>query len=257
MPFVALGLHLLAALFFAIHAVRTGQPMYWLIILFTFPLLGSIVYGVAVYLPNSRLERGARKALRSAVQALDPARELRAARQAFDLAPTAQHRMRLAAALLEAGQAEQAAAAYEACLAGPFAGDHDIRYGAARAHLAAGRPAQAAEYLQTIRAADAGYRTEALALLLARALAEGGRAAEARGEYEATVARFGSFEARAEYAIWAAQLARHDADQRGIAIRLQAELEQAMRHWNRHTRELNQPLLRRLREAYAPLERSA
>ena len=57
MPFAGLGLHLLVAVFLAVHALRSGQNMYWLIILFSFPLLGSIVYVLVVYLPNSRLER--------------------------------------------------------------------------------------------------------------------------------------------------------------------------------------------------------
>ena len=52
MPFVGLGLHFLVAIFFAIHVVRSGQQMYWLIILFSFPLLGSLVYFFAIYLPN-------------------------------------------------------------------------------------------------------------------------------------------------------------------------------------------------------------
>ena len=59
MPYAGLGLHLIVAVICAIHAVRTGQPMYWLIILFMFPLLGSIVYIFAIYLPSSRLERNA------------------------------------------------------------------------------------------------------------------------------------------------------------------------------------------------------
>jgi hypothetical protein len=44
MPIVGLGLHLLIALFFAVHAVRSGQQLFWLFILFSFPLLGSVVY---------------------------------------------------------------------------------------------------------------------------------------------------------------------------------------------------------------------
>jgi hypothetical protein len=56
-----LGLHILIALFFAVHVVRSGQQMYWLFVLFSFPILGSIVYFVAIYLPGSRLEHGARK----------------------------------------------------------------------------------------------------------------------------------------------------------------------------------------------------
>ncbi|MFO1338365.1 MAG: hypothetical protein U1F53_09020 [Burkholderiaceae bacterium] len=133
MPIVGLGLHVLIAIFFAIHAVRSGQQTYWLFILFSFPLLGSIVYFLAIYLPDSRLERGARQAVAKAAKALDPTRELREARAAFEYTPTAQHQMRLAAALLDAGQAEEAATNYEACLKGPFASDLEIRWGAAQA----------------------------------------------------------------------------------------------------------------------------
>ena len=96
MPFAGLGLHILVALFFAVHAVRSGQQMYWLIILFSFPLLGSLVYFLAIYLPDSRLQHGARKVVASAAKALDPTRELREARAAFDYTPTAQNQMRLA-----------------------------------------------------------------------------------------------------------------------------------------------------------------
>mgnify|MGYP002140441361 CR=1 FL=1 len=44
------GLHILAAIFFAIHAVRRGRELYWLLILFMFPLFGSVVYFFAIYL---------------------------------------------------------------------------------------------------------------------------------------------------------------------------------------------------------------
>lgn len=246
MPFVGLGLHFLIAIFFAIHVVRSGQQMYWLIILFSFPLLGSIVYFVAIYLPNSRLERGARKAVSIAAKALDPTRELREARAAFDYTPTAQNQMRLAVALLEADQAEEAATNYEACLKGPFASDLDMRWGAARAWLACGRHAQAASQLQAIRAQDAGFRAEEIALALGRALGGAGRHDEARAEFDAALHRFGSFETRAEYAIWAVT-----NGERALADRLDAEIQQSMARWNRHTRELNQATLQRLRAAFA------
>jgi hypothetical protein len=248
MPFIGLGLHVLVALFFAVHVVRSGQQTYWLFILFSFPLLGSIVYFLAIYLPNSRLERQARRALAGAVKVLDPTRELREARAAHDYTPTVENRMRLAAALLDVGQAEEAAATYEALLNGPFSNDHEIRLGAARAGLASGRAAQSVQHLQAIRQADPAFRAEAVALLLARALADSERHDEARTEFQAAVGQFGSFEARAEFAIWAAR--RGD---RPLAARLHEDLDHAMKRWNRHTHELNAPLLRRLREAYAAL----
>jgi hypothetical protein len=246
MPFVGLGLHFLIAIFFAIHAVRTGQQTYWLFILFSFPLLGSIVYALTIYLPNSRLERGARKVVAQAAKALDPTRELREAQAAFEYTPTAQNQMRLAAAQLEAGRADDAASSYEACLKGPFAGDLDIRWGAARAWLACGRHAAAAGQLQAIRAQDPAYRAEEISLALARALGGAGRGVEARAEFESSLQRFGSFEARAEYAIWAAE-----NGERELASRLQAEVQQAMTRWNHHTRALNLATLQRLEAAFS------
>lgn len=252
MPIVGLGLHVLIAIFFAIHAVRSGQQTYWLFILFSFPLLGSIVYFLAIYLPDSRLERGARRAVAKAAKALDPTRALREARAAFEYTPTAQHQMRLAAALLDAGQADEAASHYEACLKGPFAGDLEIRWGAAQAWQAGGRHAQAMAQLQAIRAQEPGFRADAVSVALARALGDSGRHDEARAEFESAVARFGSFETKAEYAIWAVT-----HGEPALAARLQAELQQAMKRWNRHTRVLNEALLARLRAAFAATGRAA
>ncbi|MEO8808101.1 MAG: STAS domain-containing protein [Burkholderiaceae bacterium] len=96
--------------------MRSGQQMYWLIILFSFPLLGSIVYFLDIYLPNSRLDHGACRVVAAAARSLDPTRELREARAAFDCTPTAQNQMRLASPLLDAGSADEAATNYEAWL---------------------------------------------------------------------------------------------------------------------------------------------
>jgi hypothetical protein len=251
MPFVGIGLHVLVAIFFAVHALRSRQQLYWLIILFSFPLLGSIVYFFGVFLPDSRLEHGARKVVKAAGKALDPKRELREACAAFDFTPTAQNQMRLASALLEAGEAQEAAKTYEVSLQGAFGSDLDIRLGAARANLACGQFAKAIEYLEVIRRADSNFRAEQCGLLLAQALSGAGRKDEARSEFEAVVERFGSFEARAEFAIWAA-----NEREMQLAQRLQNELHKTMNHWNRHTQSLNQPLVRRLNAAFAQLPRT-
>ena len=133
MPFAGLGLHILLALLCAVHVVRSGQPLYWLFILFAFPLLGSLVYFFAVFLPTSRLERGAMKAVSAAARAIDPQRDVRAARAEYEQTPTVQNQMRLAAALLDTGEAEESARLYAAGLQGPFAEDPEMRLGAARA----------------------------------------------------------------------------------------------------------------------------
>lgn len=244
MPFVGLGLHVLVALFFAVHAIRSGQQMYWLIILFSFPLFGSVVYLLAIYLPNSRLERGARKAVAAAARSLDPTRELREARAAFEYTPTAQNQMRLALALLEGGLADEAASNYEACLKGPFADDREIKFCAARAFVESGRYARAIGHLEEIRIADENFRVEQISLLTARALAGAGRNEDAKAEFESALSRFGSFEVLAEYALWAIA-----SGEKELSRRLQAEIDGSMKRWSRHTRELNMPLVRRLKAA--------
>lgn len=249
MAIFGIGIHVLVALFFAIHVVRSGQQMYWLMILFMFPGLGSVVYFFAIYLPNSKLQHGARKAVTVAAKALDPGRELREAREAYDYTPTAQNHMRLASALLEAGNAEEAAATYEACLQGPFAGDLEIRFGAARATLISGRAPAAVTHLQSIRGSDANFRPEQVSLLLAQALAAAGRNDEARAEFEFALGRYNSFTVQAEFAIWAAGVG--DAAK---ANALHAELQRTIDRWTKHTRDLNQELIRRLNTAMAAVK---
>ncbi|NRR30632.1 hypothetical protein HSX11_10585 [Oxalobacteraceae bacterium] len=242
-----IGLHVLVALFFAVHAIRSGQQLYWLLILFSFPLFGSVVYFVAIYLPNSRLQHSAGKVVNAAAKALDPGRELREAREAFDYTPTAQNQMRLASAQMEAGATADAAATYEACLQGAFASDLEIRYGAARATLACGRAADTIAHLDRIRRSDVNFRAEQVSLLLAQALAAAGRQQEAKGEFEFALSRFGSFAARAEFAIWAA-----NSGDRALAQQLQPELQRTLERWNRHTRGMNVEMLRRLERAGIP-----
>lgn len=244
MPFLGLGLHVLVALFFAVHAMRSGQQMYWLLILFSFPLLGSIVYFLAIYLPGSRLERGARNAVAIAAKSLNPTRELREARAAFDYTPTAQNQMRLALALLDNGAAEEAATHYESCLKGPFAEDAEIRFCAAKAFMRSGRAVKAVEHLEAIRARDPHFRAEQVSLLLARSLALAGRAADAKREFEYALSRFGGFEVHAEFAIWA-----YSVGDKAVASAMQNEVDSIMARWSRHSRELNQPTIQRLKAA--------
>ena len=244
MPFAAAGLYFALAIFCALHAVRTRQNLYWLLILFGFPLLGSLVYFFAVYFPNSRLQRQAMKTVAAAARAIDPQREVREARLAFEETPTAQNQMRLASALLDLGEPAQAVQQYDACLRGPFANDPEVRFGAARAYVESQRFAEALHLLEPLRREHPDFRPEPVSLLFARALAGSARATEARAEFEAAISRFGTWEAKAEYAIWAyavGDLAKADG--------LRAELEKIAARWNPLTRELNEIPERRLRAA--------
>lgn len=244
MPIIGVGLHVLIALVCAVHVVRSGQPLYWLFILFAFPLLGSLVYVFAVYLPNSRVERKARRAVSAATRVLDPEREVREARAALEETPTAQNQMRLAAALLEAGASDEAARQYEACLQGPFASDLEIRFGAARAFTECQRFREALDHLDFIRSTNPNFRREQVCLLLARCYAGLNRVEEARREFRTSLDEFGTFEARAEYAIWLLSLGDVDA-----AAPLLTEIDKTTARWSSATRDLNDTVLRRLQAA--------
>jgi hypothetical protein len=246
MPIVGLGLHFLIALFFAVHALRNGRQMYWLLILFSFPVLGSLAYFVAEYLPASRLQRQGRIATRALQKTIDPGRDVREARRAFDLTPTAHNQMRLAAALLGAGQSDEAVQHYDACLRGPFAGDPEVILGAARANAAHGQPAAAIALLASLQTRQPGFRADEVALALGRAYAANNQQLEAGGQFESVVERFGSIDARVELALWAIANGKDDVAQRELQ-----EIAHARKHMEKHTRDLHRDLFRRLDGAIA------
>ena len=245
MPYFGGGLHLLIAIFFAVHVVRTGREYYWLFILFFFPLLGSAVYLFAVYLPDMRLHHGVRRATSAAFSALDPGKDLRVAERAFEHTPTAQNQMRLANALLEAGEAERASEHFDACLKGPLANDLEIRFGAAKARVQCGRGGAALELLEAVRKQHPEFRQEQTALLLARAYALASRPEDARNEFTCAVTRFGGLEARVEYAIWARSLGDMDT-----ANAQYEEVQRVIKGWGKQSLALHRPTLKRLEAAF-------
>lgn len=246
MPFVGLGLHFLVALFFAIHALKNGRNMYWLIILFSFPLLGSIVYFFIEYLPSSKVERGLKQASSKAVQALDPNKALREAEAAFDVSSTIQNRMRLAAALDDAGRYAEAAEQFDACLSGPFANDPDVCFGAAKANLHTNNVTNAIDLLTQLKTNQPDYRAEQVSLLLAQCYAANNQHDLAQKEFILAYQTFGSAETRLQYAIWAA-----NTGDLATAERLKGLLDKDWQRWNKHSRAIHSHLFKTLNQAIA------
>lgn len=244
MPILGIGLHLIIAVFFAVHAIRTNQNQYWLFILLMFPGLGSLVYFIAIFLPSSGLEQGARKAVTAVQKSIDPTKELREAKAAFDYTPTAQNQMRYAAALLENGDPNGAANNFEDCLKGPFASDLNIRYNASRAFLESSQFDKALGHIETIKAEDKNFRPEQIDILFAKALFGANKPEEAKRAFAAAHDKYGSFEALAEYCIFA--FATKDLE---TASYLNTQLDASMSRWSKHTREINLPIVRRLQTA--------
>lgn len=232
MPIVAV-LHFAVAIFFAVHAVKTGRDRYWLMILFAFPLLGSIVYFFAEYSRDLGHTRGGRRALRMMQGVLNPDRELKMARAEFDRTPTAFNEAQLARALLAKGDIAQAITHYKHCTSGPYAKDASFLKGLAIAQLEDGQHAEAISTLDTLFEAHSDQRAGDLALMHAEALA-GAKRPEAAAAFEAVMRSDASIEARCKYALFLQGEGRHDAARGQFE-----EVLKDARRGHRHSRDMN------------------
>ncbi|HEL2977281.1 TPA: tetratricopeptide repeat protein [Stenotrophomonas maltophilia] len=247
MPYIGIGLHVLIAICFAVHAIRSGQSLYWLILLFSFPMLGSIVYFLAIYLPDVRHSRGASQAIRSANQLINPGKALRNARADLERTPTLQNRIRLGMALLDDGQAEEARTLLEQAASSALGDDPYILTGLARARIESGQAPLAVETLDDLFARHPDLRRKPeQTLLYAEALAMT-KAPGTRAAFERAVQCGNDAAARCRYAEWL--LAQTDADDHEQARSVFTSIIHDARHWSRFARDHNAVWLRRTKAA--------
>lgn len=244
MPFLGLGLHVVVAILFAVHALRTGQERYWLLVLFVFPLLGSVIYALAVFLPAMSNSRSGRRVVRGLRETLDPGRELREAESAFEHSATIANRMRVADALQGVGRHEEAIATYRDALKGVHSDDPDIQVKLARALLDNGQAEAACSLLESLISQHPDYKSPEGHLIYARALAAGGNRAKAREEFEALIAYFAGIEPRARYVSILRDWGEDEA-----ADALVEESLRHIKHMPAGSRRLNEEWIRALKRA--------
>ena len=241
MPIFGLGIHVVIAIFFAIHAIRNNQNMYWLLILFMFPLFGSIVYFFAIFMPSTRIESKTRKFAQQAIKVIDPTKELRDAKANFEFTPTAQNQARYANALLNSGQNQEALENFENCLKGIFANDLNIISSAANAALLANNPTKTIHYLDKINEIDPNFRYETCQLSRAKALSLLGDKDGASAAFKAAYDKAKSFEALIEYTIHAFAIGDFNT-----ANVLKQEIDMALSRQTKHAKQINSESLKRL-----------
>ncbi|WP_190285796.1 tetratricopeptide repeat protein [Montanilutibacter psychrotolerans] len=251
MPYVGFGLHFVIALYFAVHAVRSGQDRYWLMVLFMFPLLGSVVYAVAIWLPAARHDPRGRKLVRGVRAKLDPHRELRQAQDAFDGSASTSNRLRLADALLEAGRAGDAVEHFHASLRGIHSDDADIQVRLAQALLESGQAGAARELLDAVIQRNPDFRSEHGHLVYARAVDAEGNRAKAREEFETLVGYSTSYEVKAAYAE-----ALHGWGEHARAVELCGEALTQARRLPGYSRKLNAGAIDRIKRVSALLAKA-
>ncbi len=185
----------------AVHAVRTGRPLYWIFILLIGSYIAVAVYVLAEVLPDMRNSRSARLLARNVQDRIDPGRGKREASRRLDIADTLDNRRRLAEQSLLDGDYAHAAELYGASLKGLYATDPDLMLGLAKAQFGLNEPAQARATLDALIAANPGFRSSEGHLLYARATEAAGDIPAALHEYEAVVQGHPGEEARARYAL--------------------------------------------------------
>jgi hypothetical protein len=176
MQFVALILIVQIACI--IHCIQKGRNPWWILPILVFPLLGSLAYAVIEVFAGGA-KRELRMAKTAAVAKIDPEREIRAAREALDIADTAANRVAMGDALAGQERWAEAVLHYKEALAKSPLGDRATQLKLARANLEAGNPGETKRLVETLPETHSAAEADRAKLLLARALAELGKKEEA------------------------------------------------------------------------------
>ncbi len=216
----AFGLTLLFSIALCVHAVRTGQQLYWLfIILMAAPPIGGLVYFVAIVLPDLMGGSAARRIGQAARNTLDPDREYRNARTLVEDSPTVGHRMRLAAAAASLGRHAEAEEMYREAAQGIHAEDPSLLLGRAKALVELNRAEDALPILEKLGELGEAGRTPQAALIMGRTYHALGRNAEADTALQWAAGRLPGLEGIARYAVFLAKTGRKaEADEAMVEI---------------------------------------
>jgi hypothetical protein len=232
---ILIGLSLIFSIALCVHVVRTGQQMYWLMIILLFQPLGGLVYLLAIVAPDFLGGAKAQKARQAARQVLDPQREYREATRAVDDAPTVTNRTRLAVAASGLGRHAEAERLYAEALQGMYADDPQLLLGRANALIELNRSAEALPLLESLSAQSPAARTPNVALAMGRAYHALGRQSEADTALRWAAAHLPGFEGMARYAVFLAQTGRKD-EAREALVEIDKRLAKTHSHFRKEAR---------------------
>lgn len=240
-------LHLLVTVFFAVHAVKTGR-YFWIFILFFFPLVGALVYLFAEYLPEARRGRGMQRMTKTVARAINPGAEVRRAEDELRLTDTHDNRVALARAYRQAGRLDDAIRTYESSLTGLHADDPRALWELASAYHTAGRPADARDAFERLRAVRTPSPDQLL--LSARLHDEAGEVEAALREYQAASAGGTGEEARCRQALLLKRVGRRE-EARTIFEQIVLHARVSPAHFRRSEKEWIETANRELKREHA------
>jgi hypothetical protein len=222
-----------------VHAIRNGRNTMWIMLIILVPLIGCIAYLIVEVLPGMQGNRHVRTVRAKAVQAIDPERKVRAARDALGLADTIAHRVALADALAEVGRPGEAIPLYREAIAAQPLPDTRTETKLANALFENGDIDQSLETVEALAKPTGQSDRDKLDLLRARLYDHVGRKDEALDIYKDIVTRMAGEEARCRYAALLIELGR-----KREALGVLEEVEDRMKRLDRHQRRYDADMYR-------------
>jgi len=223
-----------------VHCIKTGRNTIWvyvLVVLMSFPFVGSLVYIGAELLPEWLQSRTSQRAMRGLRSTLNPEGELRRAENAMHMSGNVASRQKYADELVRLGRAAEAVPIYQSCLTGVFAEDPKLMLGYARARFAAGDAGGARQTLDELIQKNPEFKSPDGHLLYARALEAEGDHEKALGEYATLADYYPGAEAGVRYAVLLKRLGRVELAQQTLKALLDrakyapAHYRKAQREW--------------------------
>jgi hypothetical protein len=201
MPLI-LAVQTLITFTLALHVYRTGRPLWWIGIIFMFPLLGALAYVFLEILPGSPQASQLVRGVRSLKRRIDPTREFRAKADDVERCGSVANKIDLATECIELGYYDQAIALLRSSLSAQFANDLHVRHLLALAYYGNEQYAQTAEHAAAVIEQQEWFKSGDTYLLLANAYADAGRLAEADAAFHSVVPRYVGEEARSDYVVF-------------------------------------------------------
>lgn len=218
----------------AVHCVRNGRNSMWLTVIIFLSIPGCLAYAFFEIMPGVMGRREVRAAKEAAIRKLDPEREVRAAREAVELADTVANRIALGDALVATGADEEAIRHYENALARNPNPDRATQLKLARSQLHSGNALRARQLLEALPVSSSQGENDRAKLLLARALEECGEVEAALAHYADVGERLPGAEAQCRQA---ALLIGHG--RKAEAEQLLVEAERRAKRLDRYERAQN------------------
>ena len=191
----------LIQIYFAVHAVKTGRPYYWLWIIIFFPGIGSVIYFIAEILPDLQANQRIKRQRKTTTYNYYSGSQIRELEKQVELTPSFKNKKDLADAYLHSKKLDQAIALLEESRQGAYKNDTGLLESLAKSYFYNRDLQKAKVTWQELMTLRNRRKDDDYDLLLARTYEELGETDRALATYEAIQKGYTGEEARCRYAM--------------------------------------------------------